>query len=85
MNVSYAVLTTNAAFEMLLPANVDSGQTKVQTSVLMVTNSTAAAVIITPAAAPVKSSGTWYVTNVTAITTTVYPKVVTNMICFPVF
>lgn len=85
MLVSYALLSTNAAFKILLPTGVDTGQTLVQTSVLMVTNTTAAAVAITVADAPVKSTGTWYVTNVSAITATVYPKVVTNYICLPIF
>jgi hypothetical protein len=82
---SYSLVSTNAAFVMLLPTGVDTTQTKVQTSVLLVTNTTAAAVAITLPAAPVKSTGTWYVTNVSSITTVVYPKVVTNMICLPIF
>jgi hypothetical protein len=85
MNVSYALLSTNAAFAMLMPANWDSTQTKVQTSVLMVTNTTAAMVVITAPGAPVKATGTWNVTNVSAISTTIYPKCVTNMICLPIF
>jgi hypothetical protein len=85
MNVSYALFTTNDTFAMLLPVNVDSTQTKVQTSVLMVTNTDAVVWDITPAAAPVKSTGTWRCTNVTSITTVVYPKVVTNMIALPIF
>jgi len=85
MAVSYALLSTNLPFVMLLPTGVAAGETTVQTSVLMVTNTTAAVVVITPAAAPVKSTGTWNVTNVSSITTIVYPKVVTNMICLPIF
>ena len=85
MTNSYALLSTNAAFAALLPAGVDTTQTQVQTSVLLVTNTTASAVVITPPAAPVKSLGVWYVTNVSSITYTVYPKVVTNAICLPIF
>lgn len=84
MLVAYALLSTNAAFAMLPPSNVDIYQTNVQTSVTLVTNSTAAAVPIT-VPSPIKPSGVAYVTNVTAVSTTVYPKVVTNMVFLPIF
>lgn len=84
MLVAYALLSTNAAFAMLPPSNVNIYQTNVQTSVTLVTNSTASAVPIT-VPAPIKPSGVAYVTNVTAVSTTVYPKVVTNMVFLPIF
>jgi len=84
MLIAYALLSTNNAFAMLPPANVDIYQTNVQTSVLLVTNTTAAAKAIT-APAPIKLTGVAYVTNVTIVSTTVYPKVVTNMVCLPIW
>ena len=84
MLVAYALLSTNNAFAMLPPSNVDIYQTNVQSSTLLITNTTAAAKAIT-VPAPIKPSGVAYVTNVTVVTTTVYPKVVTNMVFLPIF
>ena len=67
------------------PTGVDVTQTRVQTSVLLVTNTVAAYRVITAPGGAVKSSGTWAVTNLTEITTTVYPRLVTNMVCLPIF
>lgn len=80
----YNHFITNAAFTLLGPLNVDSTKTKVQTTVLMVTNSTAAAVAITSPAGT-RSQGTQYVTNVTSITAVCYPWVVTNLIYLPLW
>lgn len=81
-NKVYSTITTNAAFTFLAPLNVSA--TLAQTAVILVTNSTAAAVVVTPPA-NVHSQGTWNVTNVTTFTFFNYPGMLTNAISFPLF
>jgi len=53
----YSTITTNAAFAFLAPLNVSL--TNVQTAVILVTNSTAVAVVVTaPANVHTQGSGT---------------------------
>jgi hypothetical protein len=80
--LGYSTITTNAAFTLLAPINVIP--TKAETCVMLVTNSTAAAVVITPAAGW-KSQGVWYVTNLTSITVSHYGNVITNATALPLF
>lgn len=78
----YGYIETNAAFTVLAPIGLTA--TKAETCVMLVTNSTASAVVITPAAGW-KSQGTWYVTNVSAITVFHYGTVFTNATCLPLY
>lgn len=86
MNPDFALgstwITTNAAFVVLAPKNVDA--TRDQTTSFCVTNSTAAAVAIT-APANVFARGVWYVTNVTRITFNHVGAWVTNAVADPIF
>lgn len=81
----YTLITTNAAFTLLAPINVVA--TADETTVWQVTNSTAAAVAITPfAGIPAGAAqGTWYVTNLTAITVHHYGTIYTNAIARPIW
>jgi hypothetical protein len=81
-NKTYSTITTNAAFTFLAPLNVSS--TLAQTAVIWVTNSTAAAVVVT-APANVHTQGTWYVTNSTIFTFFNYPPFLTNAIALPLW
>lgn len=78
----YGYIQTNAAFTLLAPIGLTAS--KAETCVMLVTNSTASAVVITPAAGW-KSQGTWYVTNVSAITIFHYGQVFTNATCLPLY
>lgn len=78
----YSELTTNAAFAFLTPTNVVT--TEYQTAVVMVTNSTAAAVAVT-APANVHASGTMYITNVTVFSFFNCAGRWTNMIAYPLW
>jgi hypothetical protein len=80
----YSLISTNAAFTVLAPISVDSGKTKAQTTVFMVTNSTAAAVAITPPS-NCHTQGVWNVTNLTSITFFQYGGAFTNAIALPLF
>lgn len=80
--IGYGYITTNAAFTVLDPINLIS--TRAETCVMLVTNSTASAVAITPAT-KWKTQGTWYVTNVSAITVFHYGTVFTNATCLPLY
>jgi len=80
--LGYSLISTNAAFTLLAPINVDA--TKAETCVMMITNSTAAAVVITPPTAW-KTQGVWYVTNLTSITVFHYGNAITNGIALPLF
>jgi hypothetical protein len=80
--LGYSLISTNAAFTLLAPINVDA--TRAETCVMMITNSTAAAVVITPPT-PWKTQGVWYVTNLTSITVFHYGNAVTNGIALPIF
>lgn len=83
-NLGYTLISTNAAFTVLAPINVDTTKTLAQTTVFQVTNTTAAAVAITPPA-NVHFQGTWFVTNWTTITFYQYGQKITNAIALPLF
>jgi len=78
----YSLLSTNAAFAFLAPTNVLS--TRAQTCVVVVTNTTAAAVAVT-APSPIHTQGTWLVTNVTVFTFFQYGGSLTNAIALPLY
>lgn len=80
----YQMFTTNAAFTFLAPIGVDTTKTKAQTAVVLVTNSTAVAVLMTPPSGCYQQ-GTWYVTNATAVTFFCYPFGFTNAYALPLF
>lgn len=73
---------TNAAFTFGLPLNIS--RTLYQTCVVLVTNSTAAAIAITPPASVI-TSGTWYCTNVTEFTFRHYGGMWTNAVASPLW
>ena len=89
MNLRYAAMETSLAFSITAPVYVDTmdrwGNRYVQTSVLLVKNTSQSYRAITPPGGAVKASGTWAMTNLSEITTTVYPGYVTNMVCRPIF
>lgn len=78
----YSQIETNAAFAFLAPKNVSASRP--ETAVVLVTNSTAAAVAVTPPA-NMHAQGTWYVTNVTSFTFFHYANVFSNAIAFPLW
>lgn len=78
----YSFITTNAAFTFSAPVNVTA--TLAETTVVFVTNSTAVAVVVTPATAW-KSQGMWYLTNVTAFTIFHYGNTFTNAVALPLY
>lgn len=78
----YGEFTTNAAFTFPAPTGVSTKE--YQTTVIMVTNSTAAAVAIT-APANVHVQGTPYVTNVTVFTFFNCAGRWTNLIAYPLW
>lgn len=80
--VTYSDLTTNAAFTFLAPVNVST--TNYQTAVVLVTNSTAAAVVVTPPA-NCHTQGTWYLTNVSVFSFFSNHGAWTNAIALPLF
>lgn len=82
--LGYQLFKTNAAFAFLAPVNVDTTKTLAQTCVVIVTNSTAAAVLVT-APASIHTQGTWYVTNVTTFTFFQYAQLFTNAIALPLW
>lgn len=82
--LGYQLITTNAAFTFLAPAGVDTTKTLAQTTVVLVTNTTAAAVAVT-APANVHTQGTWYVTNVTSFTFFQYAQKFTNATALPLW
>lgn len=82
--LGYQLFQTNAAFTFLAPVGVDTTKLLAQTAVVFVTNSTAAAVLVT-APANVHTQGTWYVTNVTAFTFFQYAQKFTNCIAYPLW
>lgn len=81
-DVPYSELTTNAAFAFLAPTNVSS--VRYQPSVVMVTNSTAAAVAVT-APANCHTTGTWYITNLTVFSFFNMAGRMTNCIAYPIW
>ena len=80
----YSLLSTNAAFVFLTPSGVDTTKLQVQTAVILVTNTTAAAVAVTMPA-NVHSQGTLFVTNVTTFTFTQYAQRFTNCVALPLW
>ncbi len=82
-NKPYSKFTTNAAFLWLLPINVDTTLTKIQVTDVTVTNSTAAAKLMTFDAS-VYVTGVPYVTNETDVHWKKTPWR-TNAVCEPVF
>jgi hypothetical protein len=84
MRKGYQMITTNAAFTFLAPIGVDTTKTLAQTAVVFITNSTAAAVVMTPQVAW-HIQGTWYVTNVSSITVFQYAQVFTNAVALPLW
>jgi len=82
-NLPYSRFTIATTFLWASPANVDTTLTRLQVTDVAVTNSTAAAVVVTFAAS-VKVTGTPYVTNVTYFHWRVDPWL-TNCLCEPVF
>lgn len=81
-DVPYSELTTNAAFAFLAPTNVST--VRYQPSVVLVTNSTAAAVAVT-APANCHTTGTWYITNLTVFSFFNAAGRWTNCIAYPVW
>lgn len=82
--LGYSFISTNAAFTFLAPTGIDTAKLTVQSTVVYVTNSTAAVVVITPPANchPV---GTANVTNLTRCTFECYPNLVTNVFFVQIF
>lgn len=78
----YSWISTNAAFAFLAPIGIDPSLP--QTSVLFVTNTTAAAIAVT-APSGVHTQGTWYITNLTSFTFFKYGNYYTNAIALPLF
>jgi hypothetical protein len=84
--VSAQLMSTNAAFTFLAPVGVDTTKLTMQTTAIYVTNTTAAAVLVTAPANchPVPATG-MYVTNLTRFTFEVYAQKFTNCFAVPVF
>lgn len=83
-SVPEQLMSTNAAFTFLAPVGVDTTKTTVQWTLVNVTNTTAAAVLIT-SPANCHTVGTAYVTNLTAVWFQVYAQKFTNAFYIPVF
>lgn len=82
----YCWISTNAAFTFLLPIGIDATGTKAQTTVMIVTNSSAAAILATaPANVHVVPGSVMYITNATAYTFFLYPLIGTNVYGVPLF
>jgi hypothetical protein len=79
---NYAMFTTNDVFTIGGYSNADAG--KANWSVLFVTNSLASAKQITQTA-NTHTNGTWFVTNVSAISFIQYGNSFTNAICTPLW
>ncbi len=79
-----SLISTNAAFTMVAPVGVDTTKKEAQWTLVNVTNTTAAAVLIT-APANVHTVGTMYVTNWTAFWFQCYANAITNCYATPVF
>ncbi len=80
----YSLFTTNAAFTFAAPTGVDTTALRAQSTVVLVTNSTAAAVLLTFPAA-IHTQGTLYVTNVTACSFFCYAGLFTNCTVLPLW
>jgi hypothetical protein len=78
------LMSTNAAFTFLAPVGVNAGKVTAQWTLVMVTNTTAAAVLVT-APANCHAVGTMYVTNLTAFWFQCYAQKFTNCYATPVF
>lgn len=83
-SVPEQLMSTNAAFTFLAPVGVDTTKTTVQWTLVNVTNTTAAAVLIT-SPANCHTVGTAYVTNLTAVWFQCYAQKFTNAFYIPVF
>lgn len=83
-NLPVSLITTNAAFTLLAPINVDAGANTYQFCTMFVTNSTASAVAIT-APSGVRTVGTLFVTNLTRIDFEKYGNKFTNAYFMPIF
>lgn len=80
----YCLLSTNNAFTFLSPINVDTTKTTVQTTVMLVTNTTAADVAVTaPANCWVMPGSVMHITNTTVFTFFVYPFWGTSVYAMP--
>lgn len=80
----YSLLSTNAAFTFLTPSGVDTTKLLTQTAVIIVTNTTAAAIAVTMPA-NVHSQGTLFVTNATTFTFFQYAQKFTNCVALPLW
>ena len=78
---AFTTIITNAAFTVLPPVNVDPN--RFEQTMMRITNSTAAAVLITPPA-NVNAFGTWYVTNITYLSFSHAGMWETNCIASPI-
>jgi hypothetical protein len=78
------LMSTNAAFTFLAPVGVQAGKTVAQWTLVMVTNTTAAAILVT-APANCHAVGTMYITNLTAFWFQCYAQKFTNCYATPVF
>lgn len=78
------LISTNAAFTFLAPVGVDTTKVTAQWTLVNVTNTTAAAVAITPPA-NCHGVGTLYVTNWSLCYFQCYAQKITNLYCIPVF
>lgn len=74
---------TNAAFAFLAPINVDTTKLTLQTTIISVTNSAAAAIAVT-VPSTIHAVGTMFVTNVTKFTFT-HDVHGTNCVALPIF